>query len=48
VISARGLFRPEAVQRLVGALRSGRRDTSLHVWSLIVFEQWLRELDVAA
>ncbi|MDX6397201.1 MAG: hypothetical protein QOJ43_609 [Gaiellaceae bacterium] len=48
VISARGLFRPEAVQRLVGALRSGRRDTSLHVWSLIVLEQWLRELDVAA
>ena len=48
VVSERGLFRPEAVQGLVGGLRSGRRDTSLQVWSLIVLEQWLRELEVAA
>jgi asparagine synthase (glutamine-hydrolysing) len=42
-VEARGLFRPEAVERLVTELRSGRRDVSLHVWSLIVLEQWLRE-----
>ena len=48
VVSARGLFRPEAVAALVETLRSGRRDTSLHVWSLIVLEQWFRELGVAA
>jgi asparagine synthase (glutamine-hydrolysing) len=42
-VEARGLFRPEAVERLVASLRSGRRDVSLHVWSLIVLEQWQRE-----
>jgi asparagine synthase (glutamine-hydrolysing) len=42
-VEARGLFRPEAVERLVGELRDGRRDVSLHVWSLIVLEQWQRE-----
>ena len=44
-VEARGLFRPEAVGRLVAALRSGRRDVSLQVWSLVVLEQWLREYD---
>jgi asparagine synthase (glutamine-hydrolysing) len=47
-VEARGLFRPEAVARLVDSLRSGRRDVSLHVWSLIVLEQWQREYGVAA
>jgi asparagine synthase (glutamine-hydrolysing) len=47
-VEARGLFRPEAVERLVASLRSGRRDVSLHVWSLIVLEQWQREYGVAA
>lgn len=42
-VEARGLFRPEAVERLVASLRSGRRDVSLHVWGLIVLEQWQRE-----
>jgi asparagine synthase (glutamine-hydrolysing) len=42
-IEARGLLRPEAVERLVRTLRDGRRDVSLKVWSLIVLEQWLRE-----
>jgi asparagine synthase (glutamine-hydrolysing) len=42
-VEARGLFRPDAVERLVTSLRSGRRDVSLHVWSLIVLEQWMRE-----
>jgi asparagine synthase (glutamine-hydrolysing) len=43
VVEARGLFRPEAVARLVAQLRGGRRDVSLQVWSLIVLEQWSRE-----
>ena len=47
-VEARGLFRPEAVERLVASLRSGRRDVSLHVWSLIVLEQWQREYGSAA
>jgi asparagine synthase (glutamine-hydrolysing) len=42
-VEARALFRADEVERLVGELRSGRRDVSLHVWSLIVLEQWLRE-----
>jgi asparagine synthase (glutamine-hydrolysing) len=42
-VEARGLFDPGAVARLVGDLRSGRRDVSLHVWGLIVLEQWQRE-----
>ncbi len=42
-VEARGLFRPEAVDRLVADLRGGRRDTSLQVWGLVVLEQWLRE-----
>jgi asparagine synthase (glutamine-hydrolysing) len=42
-IEARGLFRPAEVERLVGELRTGRRDVSLHVWALIVLEQWCRE-----
>jgi asparagine synthase (glutamine-hydrolysing) len=47
-VEARGLFRPEAVDRLVAQLRGGRRDVSLHVWSLIVLEQWQREYGAAA
>jgi asparagine synthase (glutamine-hydrolysing) len=47
-VDARGLFDPTAVERLVGQLRGGRRDVSLHVWSLIVLEQWQREYGVAA
>jgi asparagine synthase (glutamine-hydrolysing) len=42
-VEARGLFRPEAVESLLSDLRGGRRDVSLHVWSLIVLEQWFRE-----
>jgi asparagine synthase (glutamine-hydrolysing) len=43
VVESRGLFRPEAVRALVDELRGGRRDVSLHIWSLIVLEQWQRE-----
>jgi asparagine synthase (glutamine-hydrolysing) len=44
VVESRGLFRPERVEALVAELRAGRRDVSLHVWALIVLEQWQREL----
>jgi asparagine synthase (glutamine-hydrolysing) len=44
-IEARGLFRATAVERLVSALERGRRDVSLHVWALIMLEQWFREYD---
>jgi asparagine synthase (glutamine-hydrolysing) len=47
-VEARGLFRPAAVERLVRELRGGRRDVSLHVWSLIVLEQWQREYGAVA
>jgi asparagine synthase (glutamine-hydrolysing) len=47
-VESRGLFEPAAVERLVRQLRGGRRDVSLHVWSLIVLEQWQREYGVAA
>jgi len=42
-VEGRGLFEPAAVERLVADLRGGRRDVSLHVWSLVVLEQWQRE-----
>jgi len=43
VVESRGLFRPERVEALVSSLRAGNRDVSLHVWALIVLEQWQRE-----
>ena len=43
VVASRGLFEPKRVRGLVQQLRSGRRDVSLHVWALIVLEQWQRE-----
>jgi len=43
VVESRGLFDPKAVRGLVERLRGGRRDVSLHVWALIVLEQWQRE-----
>jgi asparagine synthase (glutamine-hydrolysing) len=47
-VEARGLFRHDEVARLVRELRSGRRDVSLHVWSLVVLEQWFREYGSAS
>ena len=47
-VEARGLFRPEAVGDLVREARTGRRDVSLQVWSLIVLEQWFREYGSAS
>ena len=47
-IRRRGLFRPEAVARLLDEQKRGRRDRSLHIWSLLVLEEWFRRrVDVA-
>jgi asparagine synthase (glutamine-hydrolysing) len=39
-VAERGLLDPDAVERCVGEHRSGRRDLSTRLWSLIVVEQW--------
>ncbi len=42
-VRRRGWFRPEAVERLVAEFRAGRRDYSLHLWALLVLEEWCRQ-----
>jgi asparagine synthase (glutamine-hydrolysing) len=42
-VSRRGLFRPEAVQAIIDAHRSGREDFSLQVFQLLTLELWQRE-----
>jgi len=39
-----GWFRPDAVARCVEDFRSGRRDNSLHLWALLVLDQWRRQI----
>jgi asparagine synthase (glutamine-hydrolysing) len=39
-VRQRGLFRPEAVQRLTADFRSGRRDTAYQIWQLLTLELW--------
>jgi asparagine synthase (glutamine-hydrolysing) len=41
-IRSRGLFRPEAVARLLDEQQRGRRDRSLHIWALLVLELWFQ------
>jgi asparagine synthase (glutamine-hydrolysing) len=36
-----GYFDPEPVQRMIGEHRAGKRDYSLHIWSLLVFQTWV-------
>jgi asparagine synthase (glutamine-hydrolysing) len=38
----RGLFRPEAVRRLVDEHRAGREDWSMQIWQLLTLETWMR------
>ena len=39
-----GWFRPEAVARIVADFRAGRRDYALHIWALLVLDQWRRQI----
>ena len=43
VIKARGLFRPEEVQRLIALNLSGREDLNLQVFQLLNLELWQRQ-----
>jgi asparagine synthase (glutamine-hydrolysing) len=46
---SRGYFQPRFVERLVREHLSGRRDHSLRLWQLVVFERWHRQyVDAAA
>lgn len=42
-VRRRGLFRPESVQQIIDAHRSGREDFSLQVFQLLTLELWQRE-----
>ncbi len=42
-VRQRGWFRPEVVARLRAEFASGRRDFSLHLWGLLVLEEWARQ-----
>jgi asparagine synthase (glutamine-hydrolysing) len=48
-LAARGLFRPEAVQRMLAEHRSRRHNHSHRLWALFVLEQWFRaHMDTAS
>ena len=36
-----GYFDPAPIKRMIDAHRAGRRDYSLHIWSLLVFQTWM-------
>jgi asparagine synthase (glutamine-hydrolysing) len=38
----RGLFRPEAVRRLIREHRSGRQDWSMQIWQFLTLELWMQ------
>ena len=42
-VRRRGYFEPDAVAMMQRLHRSGRRDYSLHLWALLVFEEWHRQ-----
>ena len=41
-IERRGLFRPDAVQKLLRDHAENRRDNALKIWSLLMIEVWQR------
>ena len=41
-IRERGLFRPEAVQRLIREHRSGRHDWAMQIWQFLTLELWMQ------
>ena len=46
-VRSEGLFRPEAVARLVDEHLGGRRDHRKQLWTLFVFQRWLQTYGVA-
>ena len=42
-VRRRGWFRPEVIARIRAEFEHGRRDYSLHLWSLLVLEEWARQ-----
>jgi asparagine synthase (glutamine-hydrolysing) len=36
-----GYFDPVPIKRMIDSHRAGRRDYSLHIWSLLVFQTWM-------
>ena len=41
--ASRGLFRPEAVQRLFDEHQRGAGDRAHHLWTLLMLELWFEE-----
>ena len=41
--ASRGLFRPDAVQRLFDDHQRGAGDHAHHLWTLLMLELWFRE-----
>jgi asparagine synthase (glutamine-hydrolysing) len=41
-IKRRGMFRPEAVERLLREHSEGKRDNALKIWGLVMLEAWQR------
>ncbi|HEY2113594.1 MAG TPA: asparagine synthase-related protein, partial [Candidatus Angelobacter sp.] len=41
-IERRGIFRPDAVQRLLRDHEENRRDNALKIWALLMIEVWQR------
>ena len=47
VCLSRGLFRPEAIEKLVAEHIDGKREHSHRLWALLMLELWFRQyLDV--
>ncbi len=41
-ISSRGLFRPEAIGRIIEQHRSGKQDWSMQIWQFLTLELWMQ------
>lgn len=41
-IRDRGLFRPDAVRRLISEHRSGRKDWAMQIWQFLTLELWMQ------
>jgi asparagine synthase (glutamine-hydrolysing) len=41
-ISSRGLFRPEAIGRIIEQHRNGKQDWSMQIWQFLTLELWMQ------